>query len=159
MNAMLFIRLVGQLYAEALSRYNDLVIFLFSVKHLFWQNIILICFDCNITFESFLTYDLPLRQHSLLKLTCCKLAIIKTIIGWIKPFHVQKGLKTHHHGLISSEFQTGNSSIILQKWQCEVWSCFKKQLILAVSDIESNALWIPKSKWMISKGNFLPKMT
>ena len=79
MNVILFIRLVGQLYAEALSRYSDLVIYLSSVMHKDWQNIFLICFDCNINFESFLTYDLPLRQHSLLKLTCCKLAIINVI--------------------------------------------------------------------------------
>ena len=79
MNVMLFIRLVGQLYAEALSRYSDLDIDLFPVIQKDWQSIILICFDCNINFESFLTYDLPLRQHSLLKLICCKLAIINVI--------------------------------------------------------------------------------
>ena len=79
MNVMLFTQLVGQLYTEALSRYNDLDIELFSVMQNYWQSIILICFDCNINFESFLTYDLPLRQHSLLKLTCCKLAIINVI--------------------------------------------------------------------------------
>ena len=79
MNVMLFIRLVGQLYAKALSGYRYLDIDLFSVMHVDWQNIILVCFDCNINFEIFLTYDLPLRQHSLLKLTCCKLAIINVI--------------------------------------------------------------------------------
>ena len=79
MNVMLFIQLVGQLYAEALSRYSDLDIDLSSVMHKDWQSIILICFDCNINFESFLTYDLPLRQHSLFKLTCCKLTIINVI--------------------------------------------------------------------------------
>ena len=57
MKVMLFIRLVGQLYAEALSRYSDLDIFLCPVMHKDWQNISLIGFDCNINFESFLTYD------------------------------------------------------------------------------------------------------
>ena len=66
MNVMLFIRLVGQFYAEALSTYSDLDIDVFPVFQKYWQSIILICFDCNINFESFLTYDLPLRQNSLL---------------------------------------------------------------------------------------------
>ena len=43
------------------------------------QNISLISFDCDITFDIALSSDLPLRQHSLLKLTCCKLAIINVI--------------------------------------------------------------------------------
>ena len=79
MNVMLFIQLWGQLYAKALSRYTDLVTYLSSVMNKEWQNIVIICFDCKINFESSLTYDLPLRPHSLLKLTCCKLAIINVI--------------------------------------------------------------------------------
>ena len=79
MNVVLFIRLVGQLYAEALSRYSDLDIDLSLVMHKDRQSIILTCFDCNINFESFLTYDLPLRQHSHLKLIGCKLTIINVI--------------------------------------------------------------------------------
>ena len=86
MNVVLFIWWVGQLYAEALSRYSDLDIKLSSVMHKDGQSIIIICFDCNINFESLM---------------------------W---------------------------SMIL----------VKKQLILPVSDIEINALWITKSKWMIS---------
>ena len=150
----MFTWLIGQLYAEALSRYN-VVGKLLPFKNIYYllQNISLISFDCDITFDIVLSSDLPLRQHSLLKLTCCKLAIINVINNHRlnKTFSRSEGVaKTNHHGLISSEFQTGNLLTILQKWQCEVWSWFDKQLILAVSDVGINALWKTKSKWIIS---------
>ena len=102
-----------------------------------------------INFDSLKICIRPLRQHSLPKLTNSKLAIINVSIspkGKWNLFTLRRNCLTHHHGLISSEFQTGNSSIILQKWQCEVWSCRDTHIMFAISDIVIDMLWLMYKK-------------
>ena len=44
-------------------------------------------------------------------------------------------------GWSGSEFQTGNSSIKLQKWSCEVWSCIFSNVRAVSMFPGSNMLW------------------
>ena len=103
-------------------------------------------------------YIWPLRQHFLHKLTFRKLAIINvSICPWDEwhLFTLRRKRLTHHHGLISSEFQTGNSSIILQKWQCEVWSYLDTHHNSVLSDSVIDMLWFIYKK-EIKQQNYRP---
>ena len=143
---------------EALTRYNGMgIISCRQYCRTFRRRLIKDTLRQSILIEqlekSLDIYIWPLTQHFLHKLTFRKLAIINvSICPWDEwhLFTLRRKRLTHHHGLSGSEFQTGNWSIILQKWQCEVWSWRETNLILPVYDIVTNMLclfhWLFDSK-------------
>ena len=48
---------------------------------------------------------------------------------------------------LGSEFQTGNSSITLQKWSCEVWSYLQQVTICSKANNMKLMFWIKKSEF------------